>query len=341
MHRSGITVSRELASAFNEASSSPSTGLMKIKIDVDAEAFVAEQTGQSFDQLGAAFDAARALLEDNVPAYVLIKDNTGDKMKWIFVAYVPPSAIVKQKMLYASSRSSLKDGLGSGGVIATELFISEKGECNVEEYERSRAVVDRDELLTQNEFIKKQAHHDSVASAKSVKVAAIADIPIKVAETATADLNKFASGDVACVFLTLDVETEVLNSETDAKIEADDIDQKLSPNEPNFILYRFVHKNREGQDATKTLFVYYCPDNSKPRHKMFYSSTKSMVLKVLEKLNIDVHCKIEASETNEVKADNFIYELYPAVVEKNTFAKPKRPGQRGNKRRFKKFSADN
>lgn len=104
----------------------------------------------------------------------------------------------------------------------------------------------------------------------------------------------------------------------------------------------------------RPVFLYYCPDLAAPKNKMFYSSTKANVIKVLEKSGVQVtksvrafhriQCpgqrlrlttwvcagQIEISEPKEL-SDAFVKtELYPQETVKKTFAKP---GARGKGKR--------
>ena len=47
-------------------------------------------------------------------------------------------------MVYASSSTALKDGLGSSKFI-TDYNISDKSECSLEEYKKSTVVMDKEE----------------------------------------------------------------------------------------------------------------------------------------------------------------------------------------------------
>lgn len=51
------------------------------------------------------FDLLETVLEDDEPAYVLYR--LSELQTWIFIAYVPDVAKVREKMLYASTRSTV------------------------------------------------------------------------------------------------------------------------------------------------------------------------------------------------------------------------------------------
>jgi len=59
-------------------------------------------------------------------------------------------------MVYASSSTALKDGLGSSKFI-TDYNISDKSECSLEEYKKSTVVMDKEDLMTHSERTKEEA----------------------------------------------------------------------------------------------------------------------------------------------------------------------------------------
>ena len=57
----------------------------------------------------AHFPLIQEHLDEKTPSYICFKlDTTG----WLFIAYVPDFAKVRDKMLYASTRAALKKNLG-------------------------------------------------------------------------------------------------------------------------------------------------------------------------------------------------------------------------------------
>jgi len=72
------------------------------------------QAAATQDRVGdfeADFTLFQRHLDDRQPCYICYKHDTPDK-SWLFVAYVPDFAKVREKMLYASTRSALKKNLG-------------------------------------------------------------------------------------------------------------------------------------------------------------------------------------------------------------------------------------
>lgn len=323
MHRSGISVSQELRQVFDECDQG-SCGYLLIQIENEDFRLIARV--ESAGSLEANFASVASHLQPKQPVYALIKQADH---QWITVFYVPEGSQVKHKMLYASSRSGLKEGLGSQR-FASDFFISDKAECKLTEYEKSTKQEDNHQLLTFEERMKKEAVQSSVASADNVRLTAMGDIPINVSEDAATALKQYAAKSLSLVLLTLDSKTEVLSAAyTEAKTKIEDVATRLETQfakVPVYVLCNFAHEH-ENKQSNANIFVYYCPDLAQPRQKMFYSSAKSMVAKVITNLGIEINKNLEMSEHKDMSQRALIDELYPKKVDSKSFAKPKRQGK--------------
>jgi len=56
--------------------------------------------------------------QDDVPCYILFKMDSSTKDGWLLANWVPENAKVRQKMLYASTRATLKKELGTAAITA-------------------------------------------------------------------------------------------------------------------------------------------------------------------------------------------------------------------------------
>jgi len=324
MHRSGITVSEELKQAFSE-SGTAHTGLLKIQLK--DENFVLVHKAAQAAALDSGLASAQAVLEEKSACYVLVKPENEDK--WTMISFVPENAPVRDKMVYAASRAALKEGLGATS-FSVDFFCSHKNECDMKHYlgaQRSD-VIDHN-ILTAAELTKREAHAESMKAMSfgKVKMTAIADVPIQVSPEAQQYLQGFASKAHAAVLLTLDGQ-ETLQGVPLAKGAPEEVAAKFTDSAPSYALFNFAHEN-ESKQAAPGIFVYYCPDKAAPRQKMFYSSCKSMVLKVLEATGIQPEKRLEISDPKELTSQYVMDELYPKNAEKKGHAKPKKPGKGG------------
>lgn len=73
------------------------------------EKFVILKQGGNAGSLQANLAAVQGVLEDGQATYVAVR--TDEANKFLLVFYVPENAAVRDKMMYASSRAALKEGL--------------------------------------------------------------------------------------------------------------------------------------------------------------------------------------------------------------------------------------
>jgi len=334
MHQSGITVSEELKKAFVAAQEDRSC--LFLKIAIESETFKKTATGKATGSRKSDFDAVRGVLEERKPCYVLMRSQ--QEGKWVLILYVPELSFVRDKMVFASSLSSLRDGLGASS-FANDYSISSPKECSLEEYEHGNQEVHEKAVMTIQEQLRHDAQNESAMSMGEAKVSAMLDIPINVSDEAKQSMEKLKNGSADSVLFRMNPDTEVLEVDSAGNMKIDGITAKFPKSEPRFVIHNFAHEH-DGQKAKSFVFFYFCPDVAKPRLKMMYSSCKGVVIKLALACGIDLKKNLEASEPNEITPAVVLTELYPKKDEKVAFKKPT-AGGKGGKSRFRgtKFNA--
>lgn len=111
MARANLTLSAELERAFADAQSGK---VRLVKIAVEGEAFVLAGVGNATSDVRQdAASVAQSQLQPESAAFVLFcLDVNVPALRWILLAFVPEGVSVRDKMLYSSSRESLKKQLG-------------------------------------------------------------------------------------------------------------------------------------------------------------------------------------------------------------------------------------
>jgi len=333
MHQSGISVNEELKKSFVSAIEDKT--LLYIKINIENEAFKKTGSGKVTSARKTDFDAIRAVLEDKKPCYVVMRSS--QEGKWVLVMYVPENAYVREKMVLASSMSSLKEGLGNSHFLG-DFSISTPKECTLEEYQHSNAEIAQKEVMTIQEQLKHDAQNESALSMGEAKVSAMLDVPIKVSDEASATMSKLLQGSVDTVLLRMNPESEVLEVDSSGNLKIEAITAKFPKNEPRFVIHNFAH-DHEGHKAKAFVFFYFCPDVAKPRLKMMYSSCKGIVIKLALQCGIDLKKNLEASDPSEITPAVVLTELYPKKDEKVAFKKPSAGGKGKGRFRGAKFNA--
>ena len=243
-------------------------------------------------------------------------------------------------MIYSSSSSALRDGLGSSTFLPNTWNIRSPSECTAAHYQQDNNSVTSDEqLMTADELAAKDAETSSHLAMSSTRVAAIVGLPIQLEGDAQQRLTQLIQQKGHSAILKLDGETERLSVDDSGAWPIDDIPARLPANEPRYVLSNFVPPDGASGGEGVFVFVYYCPDTIKPKLKMFYSTCKQRCITLCEQLSIRVAKSLELSERTELSSAAVMEALYPQEAVKKTFKKPGRPG-RGNARLIGKEAAE-
>jgi hypothetical protein len=167
-----------------------------------------------------------------------------------------------------------------------------------------------DDLLTLDEKDRIAAESESHKAMSSTRSRAIVGLPIKASDESIASIEAVQKGQPSTVILLLNGETEVLQVQQQGNFTFEQIQSNLPTTEPRYILQNFVHEH-DGAQVSSFVFVYYCPEDIKPKLKMFYSTCKQVVVKICENLGIVLTKSIELSEAKELTTPSMLDELYP------------------------------
>ncbi|RLN51190.1 hypothetical protein BBJ29_009182, partial [Phytophthora kernoviae] len=124
MARANLLLSAELERAFADAQSGK---LRFVKVSISDESFVLSSVGSATSEPRADCQqlVSSSLIADQAAFVLLCPDINVAALRWVLLAFVPESVSVRDRMLYSSSRDSLKKQLGlnyfSGEFHATEL----------------------------------------------------------------------------------------------------------------------------------------------------------------------------------------------------------------------------
>jgi twinfilin-like protein len=320
---SGVEVKDELKRQFAEASTNASLGF--IKIQIEAEAFKQTATGRHTGTKAGNLVEIAKVLEPRKPCYVATK--TEEKDRWMLVFYVPDDSPVRDRMVYASSMSPLKLGLGAAK-FGPDFTIRDKKECSPEAYEESKKKMNEEDLLTMEERMGMRSESYVSMSTDTVKMSGMSDLPMKTSDDAAAAIQALVAGSVTGVVLAMDATSEVMGVVKSGALDIASIVREFPPKEPRYAVFRFPHSHPETkEDGSAVVFVYYCPDVAGPRLKMFYSSCKSMAVKTCSKFGLECTKQLEISVASELSPASVLDELYPKKSTTKAFAKPAKPGR--------------
>uniref|UniRef100_A0A6G1SMT0 Twinfilin-1 n=1 Tax=Aceria tosichella TaxID=561515 RepID=A0A6G1SMT0_9ACAR len=276
------------------------------------------------------------------------------KDQWLFVSWTPESSAVRDKMIYASTKSTVKQEFGSGSIFA-DYFITCSEDLSVDAVtkyiERKQHIrdghIDMNELsLSEQEL--QQVKLDEAALCADLIAAALnskdkqnkslPNIEMPIADEAITALYDFKQGKSAYIQFSIDPKSETILLEKNESANGFDLSKKsiasLTPKDhARYHLVSYNHQHNKKQTKA-TLFIYSIPSSGCPvKERMLYSSVKNSLLQVIQnesKIGINVDRRIETDDPSEL-TEKFLYdELYPANTSQATptaFVKPKGPSK--------------
>eukprot|EP01147_Barroeca_monosierra_P000292 gene292-3662_t len=334
-HQSGIQGTNALTAKFSELHSSDA--LRAIKVIIQNEELVASETAPASGDWKADFDASvEPMLDEKNPCYVLYRLDTKNSVgyNFVFIAWSPDFANVKEKMLYASTKATFKQTFGTHH-IKDELYATEKRDATLAAYEKHLVSEAAPPPLTIEEIEKEEIRQAETGANIGVttkrQVATGVSFPLD--DKARAALTDFKAGKVTYVQLNLDLEAECIRLALSNQSIIEDISGQIPENCARYHVFNFQHSH-EGDNIASAVFVYSCPGYScSVKERMMYSTCKGPLLDVLEReMEIEFAKKLEISEASEFVREWLYDALHPQqVVFKQKFQKPARPGKGGRR----------
>ena len=124
-HAATFDLSGELADLFAKEASGDGT-LACILVSILDEAFTLGATVPLGASAEADFEATKRLLSEDEATYLLFRLlRGGESQGWAFISFVPDTAPVKQKMLYANAKDTLKKKLPGGDAFGQDMHFSD------------------------------------------------------------------------------------------------------------------------------------------------------------------------------------------------------------------------
>ncbi|XP_061640702.1 twinfilin-2 isoform X1 [Phyllopteryx taeniolatus] len=286
------------------------------------------------------------LLDRQEPCYVLYRLDSHNALgfEWLFLSWSPDQSSVKDKMLYAATRGTVKKEFG-GGHVKYEMFGTLEEDICLLGYQRHVSSCSGPAPLTLAEQelqrikitegrVKQVTTENSVDS----KQQTLQGLAFPLQEMARRALQQLAQKQINYIQLRLDVEQETIELVHSHQTETRDLPCRVPKDTPryHFFLYKHCH---EGDYLESVVFIYSMPGYScSIKERMLYSSCKSRLLEEVEKdYHLQVTKKLEIDDGDELTEEFLYEEVHPKQhAFRQAFAKPRGPaGKRGHKRLIK------
>jgi len=335
MARAAVRISQEIKDEFSRMNLQMGDyyGWLKIVMNFEQHQLELEAHGEQVDDVMA--DIYPSLVDDSHAFYIFKVPLENAGKKFLLMHWGPDTAPVKQRMIYASARQGLRDGLGSNNFVE-DYHVSLQEEVTKEAFYKDRVVAPTIDVRSGTEIEQEESHRETMPTV--TRTAVMAKMSVKLGDGIDELFVAFVSEQNEGLTITLDTKKMSITAEDNIG----DIDSMLNTctgEEACYFLLRWRHQNRQNEEAAKVLFFYYCPEDAPRRKKFTYSTSKSGVLAQLEANGINVDDKFEFVEINDVTDDMLMNSLYPVVVEQKELVKTKAGGRKGKRKRRNKRAA--
>ncbi|XP_072238254.1 twinfilin-2-like [Leuresthes tenuis] len=338
-HQTGINATSELKDFLARARGG-SIRIMKIVIrNEELVLDSCREPAQSWDKDYDQF--LLPLLTPQEPCYILYRldSQNAQGYEWIFVAWSPDQSPVRQKMMYAATRATLKKEFG-GGHIKDEMFGTVEDDLCFQGYLRHTSSCSSPAPLTAAELELQRIKVTEVTMEFGLdkRAQTLQGLAFPLQEEAKRALQQLKQRRINYIQLRLDIEKETIELVHTKPTETHELPFRIPTDSPRYHFFVFKHSH-QGQQQEALVFIYSMPGYTcSIKERMLYSSCKNRLLDEVERdYQLEVTKKMEIDSGDGLTEDFLYEEVHPMEhTLKQAFAKPRGPGgKRGNKRLIK------
>ncbi|KAF3856320.1 hypothetical protein F7725_017043 [Dissostichus mawsoni] len=290
------------------------------------------------------------LLTPQEPCYILYRLDSQNAQghEWIFIAWSPDQSPVRQKMVYAATRATLKKEFG-GGHIKDEMFgtveddlcfqgyLRHMSSCcspaplTVAEQELQRIRVTEVKINNTNCLNMISNTNVTMEFGLDKRAQTLQGLAFPLQEEAKRALQQLKQRRINYIQLRLDVEKETIELVHTKPTETHELPYRIPSDSPRYHFFIFKHSH-QGQRQEALVFIYSMPGYTcSIKERMLYSSCKNRLLDEVEKdYQLEVTKKMEIDNGDGLTEDYLYEEVHPMEhALKQAFAKPRGPGGRG------------
>ena len=246
--------------------------------------------------------ALDSLVKDNEAAYIILRRYHNAPDGYVAVTYVPDTAHVRSKMLFAATRLTLVRELGTERFRET-LFATTKQELTPDGWRRhdrhgeSKAPLTDEEQALQG--VKEAeaeasrgttARNSHVSSGLSFPMSSDALDALRNLAHSTENLIQLVGKSDGAVELVaydsdeiqrIDPPNEAVEIVNKNSVSAQELASAISDTEPRYSFFRYTH-TFDGQEQAPVVFIYTCPSGSKIKERMLYASSRAGIISTAE-----------------------------------------------------------
>lgn len=235
------------------------------------------------------------LIEDNIPCYIIYRLDSKTPLgpAWLLLSWVPDAATIRQKMVYASTKATLKQEFGSAH-ITEEIHATAKDETTFEGYQRHKKAFSAPAPLTTREEELAELRKTEVNTTinTDTRHQTLGGISCPMSEAAKRAIMDMLRGSYDYLQFRIDLDAELIHVSNAANVALADLPKQVPDDHARYHLYMFKH-NYDSDYLESYVFIYSMPGYAcSVKERMMYSSCKAPFLDTLQAMGIDVAKKV-------------------------------------------------
>nr|ACO12498.1 Twinfilin-2-B [Lepeophtheirus salmonis] len=331
-HQTGISPNAELQSIFASCGDNEEVRFISVIIQNEELACAGTEIKTcSSVELDWTKELVLKYFKEHTPSFGFFRKCTDE---WILISWSPDDSPVRNKMLYASTKATLKTKFGSNRIV-DELFGTVHSDLTYEGYKLHLKSVAVSGPLTNEEKEREEVKRASSGTVGiNSRCETMKGLMFPLSSSLKDSLHQLKSDNINnYIQISIDVDKEIFNPEyTEQNLSITDLQNKVPSETPRYHLFCFKH-TYEGEYKESCVFIYSMPGyNCSIKERMLYSSCNNNIVEVIQNLGIPIFKKIQIQSGDELSEDFLIDELYPKqTLVKQKFARPA-PPTRGKRR---------
>lgn len=338
-HKTGIKSNNELLNFFAKCKKK-SSKVRLVKVSIINEELALDDQKDIKKDWESDFDKYIGNVDENTPCYLLFRldefNKSVDSYFWMLVSWTPDTATTRDKMIYASTKSTLKLEFGTSN-LKEEYHATSLEEMSLDGYKKNKVFQQASTPLTQHEQEMNELRRTEVKTNIGIdsRHQTMSGLNCPISEAAQQAIRDIQRGSYNYLNFEIDLEKEEINIAKAETIEVTQLSKLMPTDHARFHIFLFKHYY-EGDYQESFIFIYSMAANCSVKERMMYSSCKAPFLDRIVTLGIDFTKKLEVDDPSELSEENLLSELYPKkTLHRAQFAKPAPPAKRGPRRLIK------
>ncbi|XP_018049275.1 PREDICTED: twinfilin isoform X2 [Trachymyrmex septentrionalis] len=301
-HQTGIKANDALKKLFAKCRDGK---IRVLKISIENEELTPASSLKPINKWQDDYDKMiKPLIVENQPAYILYRLDTKSPdsgYDWLFISWSPDTAPVRQKMLYASTKATLKQEFGTAS-IKEELHGTVPEDITLDGYHKHKRNDTAPVPLTTAEEELAELKKTTATTDYSVETRhqTLSGVAFPVTDEAKQAITELGKGIHEYIQLKIELEEEKIHLVTACDVSLDKLPTKVPSDAARYHLYNFKHTH-EGDYTESIVFIYSMPGyNCSIKERMLYSSCKAPLLDLIQSLGVTIIKKLEVNSGEEL-----------------------------------------